>query len=100
MSRKRLFLAAMVAAFALVVSTPNAEARHGRRQNRQVNCSHVSNYVRVSNGNGQQYSGIGNTAIGNYGARHSHDTAGFSNYGHNQAGYKTYSHLNSGPGNH
>ncbi len=99
MSRKRLLLVVMIAAFALVLGTTDAEAksRYGRRNYQQNGCRQGSNYGRVSKGYGQRYSGIGNQ--GSYNTinhrNYRYDAAGFGNYGHNNSGFQNYS-----PGNH
>lgn len=52
MSRKRLFFAMCIAAFALSLGTTDAEARsrYGRRSNQQNGCRQSSNYGRSNYG--------------------------------------------------
>ncbi len=79
MSRKRLFFAMCIAAFALSLGTTDAEARsrYGRRSNQQNGCRQSSNYGRGNTrtraryynttGHGYSVSGHGQAGVGNSG---------------------------------
>ena len=87
MSRKRLFFAMCIAAFALSLGTTDAEARsrYGRRSNQQNGCRQSSNYGRSnygsSRGNTRTRAQFYNTTGHGYNLS-GHGQAGVGNSGH------------------